>query len=161
MKKINMLAKSKTRKGGLGKKWAPRWIDNLQRQFRQKQGAWKKTIPRWIENPKGRSRQKWDDEKWNKKNKHAKALTTDAMSKALTWLFQRAAIPFKLFYSFLPSTTVSTYLQTAASPEEELFANTRPSASHYVPNIPVFRLPLRNCVYTLPIIMHSRAFIHA
>jgi len=42
------------------------------------------------------------------------------MSKALTWLFQQAAIPFKLFYSFLPSTMVSTYLQTAASPKEEL-----------------------------------------
>jgi len=42
------------------------------------------------------------------------------MSKVLTWLFQQAAIPFELFYSFLPSTMVSTYLQTAASPEEEL-----------------------------------------
>ena len=39
-----MLAKSKTRKGGLGKKGAPRWIDNLQRQFRQKQGQQKKKL---------------------------------------------------------------------------------------------------------------------
>jgi len=75
--KINKLAKPKTRKGGLGKKWAPRWIDNLQRQFRQKQGQWK-TIPRWIENPKGWSRQKWDDERTTimktNKSKHAKSI---------------------------------------------------------------------------------------
>jgi len=53
-----------------------------------------------------------------------KALTTDARSKAFTWQFQQAAIPFRLFslrfYSFLPSTMVSMYLRTTASPEEEL-----------------------------------------
>ena len=45
-------------------------------------------------------------------------------------------------------------------PRRGTFANTCPSASHYVPNIPMFRLSLRNHVYKLPIIMHFKAFIH-
>ena len=62
--------------------------------------------------------------------------------------------------SFLPSAMVSVYLQTTASPEEEPL-HICPSASHYVPNVPMFCLSLRNSVYKLPIVMHSKAFIHA
>jgi len=64
-----------------------------------KTGACEKTIPRWVENLKGRSRQKWDDENKNGKNEKTnmqEALTTDAMSEAFTWLFQQAAILFRL-----------------------------------------------------------------
>ena len=63
--KMNMLAKSKTWKGGLGKNEHPDGLTTSERRSRQKQGQQKKTIPRWVENPKGRSRQKWDDEKKN------------------------------------------------------------------------------------------------
>ena len=61
-KKMNMLAKSKTRKGGLGKNEHPDGLTTFKGNSGKKQGHGK-TIPRWIENPKGRSRQKWDDEK--------------------------------------------------------------------------------------------------
>jgi len=63
-----MLAKSKTRKGGLGKNEHPDGLTTFKGQFRQKQGQQKKTIPRWVENLKGRSRQKWDDERKMKSN---------------------------------------------------------------------------------------------
>jgi len=129
----------------------------------------RKTIPRWIENPKGRSRQKWDDERKNEKeiinNKHARSIDhrCDVQGTYVTVPRSSSTIQTVLlynFYSFLPSALVSTYLQTTASPEEELL-HMCPSASHCVPNIPMFCLSLRNCVYKLPIIMHSRAFIHA
>jgi len=60
--KINMLAKSKTRKGGLGKNEHPDGLTTFKGNSGKNRGT-KKTIPRWIENPKGRPRQKWDDEK--------------------------------------------------------------------------------------------------
>jgi len=58
------------------------------------------------------------------KEKHAKALTTDAMTKALRDCSneqQHHSDCFSLqFYSFLPSMLVSMYLRTTASPEVEL-----------------------------------------
>jgi len=65
--KMNMLAKSKTRKGGLGKKEHPDGLTTFEGNSGKNRGIWKKIIPRWIENPKGRSRQKWDDENKNEK----------------------------------------------------------------------------------------------
>ena len=62
---INMLAKLKTRKGGLGKNEHPDGLTTFKGNSGKKQGH-EKAIPRWIENPKGRSRQKWDDEKMKK-----------------------------------------------------------------------------------------------
>jgi len=66
---MNMLAKSKTRKGDLGKKWAPRWIDNLQKAIQAKTRATKKKLF-----PGGSKTRKGDPgkngmmkEKWNEK----------------------------------------------------------------------------------------------
>ena len=42
VKKKNKFAKSKTRKGGLSKKWASRWTENPKERSRQKLGAYKK-----------------------------------------------------------------------------------------------------------------------
>jgi len=68
MKSMNkkLLAKSKTRKGGLGKKEHPDGLTTFKGSSGKNRGM--KIIPRWIENPKGRSRQKWDDEKNKKTN---------------------------------------------------------------------------------------------
>jgi len=63
-----MLAKSRTRKGGLGKNEHPDGLTTFKGNSGKNRGIWKKTIPRWVENPKGRSRQKWDDESKNEKN---------------------------------------------------------------------------------------------
>jgi len=61
-----MLAKSKTRKGGLGKNEHPDGLTTFKGNPGKNRGN-TKTIPRWVENPKGRSRQKWDDERKNEK----------------------------------------------------------------------------------------------
>jgi len=84
--KVNMLAKSKTRKGGLGKNEHPDGLTTFKGNSGKKQGHSKKFIPRWIENPKGRSRQKWDEKKKKKITREKetsmqRALTTDAIPK--------------------------------------------------------------------------------
>jgi hypothetical protein len=50
------LAKSKTRKGGLGKNEHPADWQPM-KAIQAKMGQWKESTPRWIENPKGRFRQ--------------------------------------------------------------------------------------------------------
>jgi len=73
--KVNMLAKSKTRKGGLGKNEHPDGLTTFKGNSGKNRGMWKEFISRWIENPKGRSRQKWDEKKRKKrKSKHAKSI---------------------------------------------------------------------------------------
>ena len=131
----------------------------------------KKTIPRWVENPKGRSRQKWDDER--KMKKKYKKKTTNMQKR-----WPRMRCPKHLrdcsnkqqyhsdcfslrCYSLLPSTMVSVYLRTTASPEEELLQICVQARAITCPNIPMFCLSLRNHVYKLPIIMHFKTFIHA
>jgi len=93
------------------------------------------------------------------------ALTTDAMSEAFMRLFQQAAIPFSLSFSkILQPPAFSNGLDVSSNdctPRRGTFADICPSASHYVPNIPMFCLSLRNSVYKLPIIMHFKTFIHA
>jgi len=161
--KITMLAKSKTRKGGLGKNEHPDGLTTFKGNSSKNRGNTKKTIPRWIENPKGRSRQKWDDEKrkmkWKKQTCKSIDHRCDVQSTYVT-------VPTS-------SNTIQTILQLPAFDDglgvssndgisrKGTFTNICPSASHYVPNIPMFCLPLRNCVYKLPIIMRSKTFIHA
>ncbi|KEH21766.1 hypothetical protein MTR_7g016385 [Medicago truncatula] len=59
-KLLRLLAKLKTRKGGLGKNEHPAGL-TTRKGSSGKNGAMKRILfPRWIENPKGRSRQKWD-----------------------------------------------------------------------------------------------------
>ena len=71
---MNMLAKSKTRKGGLGKNEHPDGLTTSKGDPGKNRGD-QKTIPRWVENPKGRSRQKWDDErKMNEKKQTRKSI---------------------------------------------------------------------------------------
>jgi len=94
-----MLAKSKTRKGGLGKNEHPDGLTTFKGNPGKNRGM-KKLFPGGSKTRKGDPgkngmMKKW--KKWNGKNKHAKALTTDAMSKALTWLFQQAAIQSNCF----------------------------------------------------------------
>ena len=72
---MNMLAKLKTRKGGLSKNEHPDGLTTFKGNSGKNRGNTKKTIPRWVENPKGRSRQKWDDENKKRKNKKMKRQT--------------------------------------------------------------------------------------
>ena len=85
--------------------------------------------------------------------------------KHFTWLFQQEAIPFRPSAStFLQLPAFSDGLDVSSNdciPRTGTFANICPSASHYVPNIPMFCPSLQNCAYKLPITMHSQAFIHA
>ena len=68
--KMNMLAKSKTRKGGLGKNEHPDGLTTFKGNSGKNRGMRKEFVPRWIENPKGRSRKKWDDERKKMKRKN-------------------------------------------------------------------------------------------
>ena len=135
-----------------------------------KTGATKKkttTIPRWVENPKGRSRQKLDDENKNEKEiknmqKHWPQMRCPKHLRDCSNKRQYHSDCFFLrFYYFLPSSDGLDVSSSDGIPRTGTFASTCPSASHYVPNIPMICLSLRNSVYKLPIIMHSQAFIHA
>ena len=105
-------------------------------------------------------------------SKHAKkkALTTDAMSKVRSTVERLAiAVPSEdltlcksmngiRFPVFNNGLDVSS---NDGIPRRETFASICQSASHYVPNIPMFCLSLRNYDCKLLIIMHFKAFIHA
>jgi len=114
----------------------------------------------WKGDPGKNGMMKIKMKKETKNNKHAKALTTDAMSKVFMRLFQQAAIPFELpFSAILQRPALSNGHDASLDdgiPRRGTFASICPSTSHYVPNIPMFCLSLRNYVYKLPTIMHSQ-----
>jgi len=79
-----MLDKSKTRKGGLGKNEHPDGLTTFKGNSGKNRGI-KKLFPGGSKTRKGDpGKNGMMKNEIKKKNKHAKALTTDAMSKALT-----------------------------------------------------------------------------
>jgi len=158
----------KTRKGGLGKNEHPDGLTTFKGNSGKSRGNTKKLFPGGSKTRKGdpgKNGMMKIEMKKNNKKQTCKALTTDAMSKALTRLFQQAAIPFKLSFSIilqLPAFNDGLDVSSSdCNTRRRTFASICPSTSRYVPNIPMFCPSLRNHVYKLPIIMHSKTFIHA
>jgi len=111
-----------------------------------------------------------EKEKKNTKANMQKALATDAISKVCSTVERPAiAVPsrgFTLCKSmngiWLPALNNGFDVSSNDGiPRRGTFASICQSTSHYVPNIPMFCLSLRNYVCKLPTIMHFKAFIHA
>ena len=123
--KMNMLAKSKTWKGGLGKNEHPDGLTTSKRRSRQKQGQPKELFPGGSKTRKGDPGKNGMMKIKMKRNRkqHARALTTDAMSEVFMWLFQRVAVPCRLSFSnnfaVLYHQQWSWCVPTTASPEED------------------------------------------
>ena len=124
--KMNMLAKSKTRKGGLGKNEHPDGLTTFKGNSGKNRGMWK-IFPRWVENPKGRSRQNgmMKIKMRNNKKQTCKSIDhrCDVQSIYVTVPTCSNTIQIVFLYDFTASclqAMVSMYLQTTASPEEEL-----------------------------------------
>ena len=132
-----------------------------------KMGQWKRIfIPRWIENPKGRFRQKWDwkMKEWNNE-KHWPQMRTSNVYPALTRLATATCIQ-ELSNAISSTSFIALSHGFAMSLNDGLSKRGFPlwiccSTSHYVPNLPMFRLPLWNFSVKLPINHAFQAFIHA
>ncbi len=166
---MNKLAKVKTRKGGLSKNEHPDELTTYRGNSGKNRGNEKNLFPGGLKTRKGDPGKNGMMKKQTKANMQ-KALTTDAISKVRSTVERPAiAVPSKgfTFYKSMNGIrfpALNNGLDVSSNdgiPRRGTFANICQSTSHYVPNIPMFCLSLRNYVCKLPIIMHFEAFIHA